>query len=63
MLLQNLEFSSYVSLFGIFFNFLQTHTYINKNWLEIHMTESVWTIIPAIILIKIAFPTACVDGD
>ncbi len=33
------------------------NTYINKNILEIQIVESVWTIIPAIILIQIALPS------
>ena len=33
------------------------NSFINKNLLEIQIVESVWTIIPAVILIQIALPS------
>ena len=53
----NLVLIFIISFVGFIMISIIYNTYINKNLLEIQIVESVWTIIPAIILIQIALPS------
>jgi hypothetical protein len=40
-----------------------SHSFMNKNLLEIQIVERVWTIIPAVILVQIALPSDYESAD
>jgi cytochrome c oxidase subunit 2 len=53
----NLVLIFIISFVGFIMISIIGNSFINKNLLEIQIVESVWTIIPAIILIQIALPS------
>nr|AYV63058.1 cytochrome c oxidase subunit II [Lovenula raynerae] len=53
----NLVLVFIISFVGFMMVSMMSNSFINKNLLEMQMVESIWTIIPAAILIQIALPS------
>nr|UDF84430.1 cytochrome c oxidase subunit II [Phyllodiaptomus tunguidus]UDF84443.1 cytochrome c oxidase subunit II [Phyllodiaptomus tunguidus] len=53
----NLVLMFIISFVGYMMVSMMKNSFINKNLLEMQMVESIWTIIPAIILVQIALPS------
>nr|YP_009744754.1 cytochrome c oxidase subunit II [Phyllodiaptomus tunguidus]QIG86764.1 cytochrome c oxidase subunit II [Phyllodiaptomus tunguidus]UDF84352.1 cytochrome c oxidase subunit II [Phyllodiaptomus tunguidus]UDF84365.1 cytochrome c oxidase subunit II [Phyllodiaptomus tunguidus]UDF84378.1 cytochrome c oxidase subunit II [Phyllodiaptomus tunguidus]UDF84391.1 cytochrome c oxidase subunit II [Phyllodiaptomus tunguidus] len=53
----NLVLMFIISFVGYMMISMMKNSFINKNLLEMQMVESIWTIIPAVILVQIALPS------